>query len=198
MATGTYTFDNDSRLTGAVATPRAPPPWPATPGPTTPPAASRSSSRPPTARPTTPTTTTTSLPARPTTTRPTRRTRYDANGNRTNTGYTTGSDNRMTSDGTYNYTYDAEGNRTAKFVDNNANGVLDAGDTSITQYTWDYRNRLTDVTQRSTYGGADHQGHRLRLRLPESPGQRNGRPGRRRRPTARRPPTSPTTATRSR
>ncbi len=36
---------------------------------------------------------------------------YDANGNRTNTGYTTGTNNRLTSDGTYNYEYDDEGNR---------------------------------------------------------------------------------------
>jgi RHS repeat-associated protein len=79
---------------------------------------------------------------------------YDANGNRTNTGYSTGSDNRLTSDGTYRYTYDAEGNRTAKFVDVNTNGQLDTGDTNITEYTWDYRNRLTNVTERATYGGA--------------------------------------------
>src|SRR5438046_6563849 len=39
---------------------------------------------------------------------------YDANGNRTNTGYTTGTNNEVTSDGTYNYTYDAEGNMTGK------------------------------------------------------------------------------------
>ena len=33
---------------------------------------------------------------------------YDAGGNRTGTGVTTGSDNRTTSDGTFSYTYDAE------------------------------------------------------------------------------------------
>jgi len=78
---------------------------------------------------------------------------YDANGNRTNTGYTTGTNNQMTSDGTYRYQYDAEGNRTARFVDNNSNGLLDSGDTDITEYTWDYRNRLTVVTERASYGG---------------------------------------------
>ncbi len=36
---------------------------------------------------------------------------YNVNGNRTNTGFTTGADNRITSDGTFNYTYDNEGNR---------------------------------------------------------------------------------------
>jgi RHS repeat-associated protein len=79
---------------------------------------------------------------------------YDANGNRTNTGYATGSDNRLTSDGTYTYTHDAEGNRTARFVDNDSSGTLNTGDTDITEYTWDYRNRLTNVTERSTYGGS--------------------------------------------
>jgi hypothetical protein len=39
-------------------------------------------------------------------------------------------------------------------VDGNANGVLDAGDTQITQYTWDWRNRLGTVTERATYGGS--------------------------------------------
>ncbi|MGH7139755.1 MAG: hypothetical protein ACREHD_28780, partial [Pirellulales bacterium] len=35
---------------------------------------------------------------------------FDSNGNRNSTGYTTGSDNLMSSDGTYNYRYDADGN----------------------------------------------------------------------------------------
>ena len=38
---------------------------------------------------------------------------YDANGNRTNNGYEIGTDNLLASDGTYDYTYDDEGNRTA-------------------------------------------------------------------------------------
>ena len=65
---------------------------------------------------------------------------YDANGNRITANgstYTTGADNQLISDGTYTYAYDAEGNRIAKFIDANDDGVLDAGDTSITQYTWD-------------------------------------------------------------
>jgi hypothetical protein len=69
-----------------------------------------------------------------------------ANGNRTANGSakppTTGAGNRLIFDGTYHYTYDAVGNRTAKFIDNNHNGVLDSGDTSVTTYTWDQRNRL--------------------------------------------------------
>jgi YD repeat-containing protein len=57
---------------------------------------------------------------------------YNAAGNRVTANgdtYTTGSGNKLTSDGDYAYTYDAEGNRTAKFIDADADGVLDAGDT---------------------------------------------------------------------
>jgi RHS repeat-associated protein len=79
---------------------------------------------------------------------------YDANGNRTNAGYVTGADNELLSDGTYTYTYDAEGNRTAKFVDVNNDGVLDSGDTNVTEYTWDVRNRLSEVKTFATAGGS--------------------------------------------
>ena len=34
---------------------------------------------------------------------------YDANSNRTNTGYSTGDNNQLLSDGTFDYEYDAEG-----------------------------------------------------------------------------------------
>jgi len=71
---------------------------------------------------------------------------YNATGNRTNTGYTTGTNNRMTSDGTYNYTYDDEGNRLTR---------TKISDSSLTEYTWDHRNRLTKVVERATgTGGA--------------------------------------------
>jgi len=63
---------------------------------------------------------------------------YDLNGNRTNNGYTVDSNNRMTSDGVYTYTYDAEGNRTARI--NSSTGA-------VTRYTWDYRNRLVLVVE---------------------------------------------------
>jgi YD repeat-containing protein len=68
---------------------------------------------------------------------------YDANGNRTNTGYSTGTNNQLSSDGTYNYTYDSEGNLTQKTA-------VSGG--AYTTYTWDFRNRLTDV-QNYTSGG---------------------------------------------
>ncbi len=65
---------------------------------------------------------------------------YDSNGNRTNTGYSTGSNNQLTSDGTFDYTYDAEGNRITRTRISN-----DPADDYLTTYTWDYRDRLTDV-----------------------------------------------------
>ena len=79
---------------------------------------------------------------------------YDANGNRANAGYVTGPDNELSFDGTYSYAYDAEGNRTAKFVDANHDGVLDSGDTNVTEYTWDVRNRLSEVKTFATEGGS--------------------------------------------
>ena len=90
---------------------------------------------------------------------------YDLNGNRqlatndagTNQGYETGANNTLLFDGTYTYEYDAEGNRTARFVDNDSDGIVSSGDTDITEYTWDHRNRLTGVVNRDTYGGAATQ-----------------------------------------
>jgi RHS repeat-associated protein len=85
---------------------------------------------------------------------------YDANGNRVSAGgdsYTTGDHNRMTTDGTYTYHYDAEGNRTARFIDADSSGTLNTGDTGITEYEWDTRNRLVGVTEYATYGGSATQ-----------------------------------------
>ncbi len=42
--------------------------------------------------------------------------------------YPTGANNQLLFDGVFPYSYDAEGNRTARFIDVNANGLLDAGD----------------------------------------------------------------------
>ncbi|HQU43360.1 MAG TPA: RHS repeat-associated core domain-containing protein, partial [Pirellulales bacterium] len=65
---------------------------------------------------------------------------FDANGNRNSTGYSTGSDNLMSSDGTYNYQYDADGNLV------NRTQIASTYSTQyLTAYSWDYRNRLTDV-----------------------------------------------------
>jgi uncharacterized delta-60 repeat protein/RHS repeat-associated protein len=76
---------------------------------------------------------------------------YDANGNRTNSGYVIGAENRLLSDGTYTYQYDAEGNRIGRFIDENHDGVLDSGDADITQYSWDNRDRLTEVRDYADY-----------------------------------------------
>jgi RHS repeat-associated protein len=66
---------------------------------------------------------------------------YDAQGNRTSANGQTygapGPGNRLTTDGVYSYGYDAEGNLTTK--------TLLSDSTKVTTYTWDYRNRLTEV-----------------------------------------------------
>ena len=61
---------------------------------------------------------------------------YDRVGNRNTTGYTTGSANELTGDGTYTYAYDDEGNLTSRTK-------TSTGDQTL--YKWDYRNRLTEV-----------------------------------------------------
>jgi RHS repeat-associated protein len=71
---------------------------------------------------------------------------YDANGNRTNSGYQTGPNNEFLYDGTYTYAYDANGNRTSRT----------AADGSQIQYGWDNRNRLISVTFKNS-GGATTQ-----------------------------------------
>jgi RHS repeat-associated protein len=66
---------------------------------------------------------------------------YDDNGNRLSANgatYTTGTNNRILSDGASTYDYDAEGNITR--ITNIATG-------DYRDLTWDYRNRLTKVTQ---------------------------------------------------
>ena len=68
---------------------------------------------------------------------------WDANGNPSGGSNTVGTNNRLTSDGTYNYTYDDEGNLTRK---------TKISDSSYTDYTYDYRNRLTNVTNKTSGG----------------------------------------------
>ena len=65
---------------------------------------------------------------------------YDANGNRISShlhsNYTTGDNNRLESDGVYNYEYDGEGNliRETEIATGN-----------VREYEWDWRNRLVSV-----------------------------------------------------
>jgi hypothetical protein len=69
---------------------------------------------------------------------------YDAAGNRTNAGSVTGADNRLISDGTWNYSYDAVGNQ-AKKVN------IATGETWT--YGYDFNNRLTSAVDRQSDGG---------------------------------------------
>ena len=69
---------------------------------------------------------------------------YDANGNRTNTGYSTGTNNQLLSDGTFNYEYDDEGNRTKKTT---------IATSDYVEYSWDHRNRLSRIEFNAS-GGA--------------------------------------------
>ena len=81
---------------------------------------------------------------------------WDANGNRSDSGWVTGANNQLLSDGTFWYSYDAEGNRTARFIwtDTDADSLIDDGERSqITEYSWDNRNRLTRVSERATDNG---------------------------------------------
>ena len=82
--------------------------------------------------------------------------RYDENGHRTESsrngrGYETDPNtaNRLKSDGTYTYKYDDEGNTTRRV---RTDGQADANGSTVREFTWDYRNRLTRVTD-STAGG---------------------------------------------
>jgi RHS repeat-associated protein len=61
---------------------------------------------------------------------------YDANGNRTNTGYVTGINNRLLEDTKYRYEYDKVGNRTKR---------TDKSTNEVTEYSWDIRDRLTGI-----------------------------------------------------
>jgi RHS repeat-associated protein len=68
---------------------------------------------------------------------------YDKEGNRTMSGYVTSIGNRLTSDGTYSYTYDQDGNMLTQ---------TRISDDQVTSYTWDFRNRLTEVLIKTSGG----------------------------------------------
>jgi RHS repeat-associated protein len=68
---------------------------------------------------------------------------YDANGNQTSGGTVTGVNNQLLNDGTYSYVYDGEGNRTKR---------VEIATGKITEYNWDYRNRLTAVLFKDASG----------------------------------------------
>jgi len=81
---------------------------------------------------------------------------YDLSGNRTevtnidgtDVSYTTGDRNQTTSDGTYQYSYNAQGQRTQKFIwtDTDQDEEIDENEkSSITDYTWDALGHLIHV-----------------------------------------------------
>src|SRR5207302_7870299 len=99
---------------------------------------------------------------------------YDAGGNilsnDTGSSSSLGKDNRLLSNGAFDYTYDNNGNLITRTA-------IGAG--SVTDYTWDYRNRLTDVVDRDGTGRTTRTVHytydALNRRISESvdgsPGQ---------------------------
>jgi hypothetical protein len=68
---------------------------------------------------------------------------YDNNGNRTNSGYVTGSNNRLLSDDKYDYEYDNEGNLIRQFERETGR---------VEEFEWDYRNRLVAVIEKNAAG----------------------------------------------
>jgi RHS repeat-associated protein len=68
---------------------------------------------------------------------------YDDNGNRNNAGFTPGVNNRLMSDGVYNYAYDNEGRITTR---------TKISDGSYTVYGWDHRHRLVAVIDYNSSG----------------------------------------------
>jgi RHS repeat-associated protein len=68
---------------------------------------------------------------------------WDANGNQAGPGVVIGPGNRLLTDGTFNYTYDNNGNLVAKTA---------IATDYVTTFTYDFRNRLTDVVQKSAGG----------------------------------------------
>jgi RHS repeat-associated protein len=83
---------------------------------------------------------------------------YDAAGNRAEVNgmitYQTDPYNRLTNDGYFTYLYDGEGNVIARYEDTSAGNGLDSGDTNITDYAYDHRNRLVSVSTRATYASS--------------------------------------------
>ena len=91
---------------------------------------------------------------------------YDNNGNRetvTNAANPTGTtydqpaaDNELSTDGTYTYIYDAEGNLEYKFIGSSlTGGQPNASDSDITTYTWDNRDRMTEAAHQQVFGTVD-------------------------------------------
>ena len=74
---------------------------------------------------------------------------YDAAGNSAAAGTTIGVDNEIQTDGTWNYSYDADGNRTMK---------INIADSDAWTYAYDDENRLTTVKHFSSSSGGTPSG----------------------------------------
>jgi RHS repeat-associated protein len=72
---------------------------------------------------------------------------YDPNGNRTGNNLVVGQDNQLLSDGTFNYTSDADGNLIRK---------TEIATGNVTSYAYDFLNRLTAVVERTSSGTVLH------------------------------------------
>ncbi|MFO0969474.1 MAG: SBBP repeat-containing protein [Gemmataceae bacterium] len=70
---------------------------------------------------------------------------FDLNGNRTMTGYSTGTDNRLSTDGTWNYDYDDEGNTISKTN-------ISTGE--VWQFSYDHNNRLIEAEHKPSSSGS--------------------------------------------
>jgi YD repeat-containing protein len=68
---------------------------------------------------------------------------FDLNGNRTMAGHTVIANNRLSTDGVYNYAYDNEGNLLSR---------TNISDSTSEEYAWDHRNRLVKVTFKDSMG----------------------------------------------
>jgi RHS repeat-associated protein len=78
---------------------------------------------------------------------------YDPNGNRTSmagtsSGYVIGKDNRLMSDGTFNYVYDKQGNLIRR---------TEIATGKVREFQWDDRNRLTAVIDKDPNGNITQQ-----------------------------------------
>ena len=85
---------------------------------------------------------------------------FDSNGNRNSTGIVVGANNQVLFDGTYTYSFDAEGNTTARWIASTTSPLETepgTGDTDITIYTWDNRNRLAAMAHYQNFGDAPDQ-----------------------------------------
>ena len=80
---------------------------------------------------------------------------YDANGNRTSTaGCVIGAAMNFSPTARTATLTTLRATEPPSFIDANHDGTLDAGDTDVTVYTWDARERLAKVTDYATFGGS--------------------------------------------